>query len=45
MAMARKYWDPARLHIVAVGDATRIRDVLAKKGMVDMFDAEGNVVK
>jgi predicted Zn-dependent peptidase len=45
MAMARKYWDPARLHIVAVGDAAKIREALATKGTVELFDAEGNVVK
>jgi len=43
MATAKKYWDPARLNIVAVGDAMKIRDVLAKKGMVEVFDAEGSI--
>ena len=45
MAMARKYWDPARLHIVAVGDAAKIREALAKKGTLELFDAEGNVIR
>ena len=44
-AVARKYWDPARLQIVAVGDATKIADVLKKKGQVEMYDAEGNPAK
>jgi predicted Zn-dependent peptidase len=38
---AKKYWDPSRLQIVAVGDATKIRDILAKFGAVEVFDAEG----
>jgi predicted Zn-dependent peptidase len=41
---AKKYWDPARLQIVAVGDATKIRDILAKFGTVEVFDAEGRPV-
>jgi zinc protease len=40
-AVARKYWDPSRLEIVAVGDASKIRDILAKFGQVEMYDAEG----
>lgn len=43
-AAARKYWDPARLEIVAVGDATKIRDILSKFGTVDVFDADGKPV-
>ena len=38
---ARKYWDPARLHIVAVGDAPAIADILGKKGTLEVFDADG----
>jgi zinc protease len=45
MAMARKYWDPARLHIVAVGDASKITDVLKKKGMLETYDADGRRVQ
>jgi zinc protease len=40
-AAARKYWDPARLHIVAVGDAPAISAALAKKGTLEVYDAEG----
>ena len=31
-AAAQKYWVPGRLQIVAVGDATKITDILKKKG-------------
>ena len=40
-AVARKYWDPARLHIVAVGDAPAISAILAKKGTLQVFSADG----
>jgi len=40
-AVAKKYWDPSRLHIVAVGDATKIRDLMAKFGPVEVYDTEG----
>lgn len=43
-AAARKYWDSSRLQIVAVGDATKIRDILAKLGTVEISDAEGRPV-
>jgi predicted Zn-dependent peptidase len=39
-AAARKYWDPPRLQIVAVGDA-KIAELLAKKGTLEIYDAEG----
>jgi len=41
---AKKYWDPSRLQIVAVGDATKIRDILAKFGAVEVFDSDGKPV-
>jgi zinc protease len=44
-AAARKYWDPSRLQIVAVGDATKIAEALKKKGQLEMYDAEGNPAK
>jgi zinc protease len=44
-AVARKYWDPSRLQIVAVGDATKIADALKKKGELEMYDADGNPTK
>jgi zinc protease len=43
-AAARKYWDPARLHIVAVGDAPAVAEILAKKGTLEVFDADGKPV-
>jgi zinc protease len=39
-AAASKYWDPARLQIVAVGDA-KIADILKKKGTLETYDADG----
>jgi len=39
-AMAQKYLDPARLQIVAVGDPTKVADVLKKLGEVESYDAD-----
>jgi predicted Zn-dependent peptidase len=39
-AAASKYWDPARLQIVAVGDA-KIAEFLKKKGTLELYDADG----
>ena len=44
-AVARKYLDPKRLQIVAVGDAGRIEANLRSFGPVEIFDAEGKPVK
>jgi zinc protease len=44
-AAARKYLAPERLQIVAVGDATRVADILRKQGPVEIYDAEGRPVK
>jgi zinc protease len=44
-AAAKKYWDASRLQIVAVGDATKITDILKKKGDVALFDADGKPMK
>ncbi|MDB4913524.1 MAG: Peptidase inactive domain protein [Gemmatimonadetes bacterium] len=44
-AAARKYWDPARLQIVAVGDTTQIRETLAKLGTLEMYDVEGRLIR
>ena len=44
-AAARKYWGPDRLQIVAVGDASKITDILRKKGELQIYDADGNPVK
>ena len=44
-AAAQKYWGTGRLQIVAVGDATKITDILRKKGDLEIYDADGNPVK
>jgi zinc protease len=44
-AAAAKYWDPARLQIVAVGDATKITEILKKRGTLEIYDADGRPVK
>ena len=44
-AAARKYLDPRRLQIVAVGDAAKIGPNLQSFGPVDVFDDEGKPVK
>lgn len=44
-AAAKKYWDPARLQIVAVGDATKVTDILRKKGELEIYDADGKPIK
>ena len=43
-AAARKYLDPSRLHIVAVGEPTKIADILKSFGPVEMYDADGKRV-
>jgi zinc protease len=43
-AMAKKYLAPEHLQIVAVGDATKVTDVLKKLGDVEMYDADGKRV-
>ena len=44
-AVARKYLDPKRLQIVAVGDAAKIESTLRPFGTVETFDDEGRPVK
>ncbi|MFL6279652.1 MAG: M16 family metallopeptidase, partial [Vicinamibacterales bacterium] len=44
-AAAQKYWTRSRLQIVAVGDATKITDILRTKGTLEVFDADGNPMK
>ena len=44
-AVARKYLDPAKLQIVAVGDASKAEAGLRKFGPVELFDDEGRAVK
>jgi hypothetical protein len=42
--VARKYIPVDNLQIVAVGDATTIRDILAKLGPIDEWDSDGHKV-
>jgi predicted Zn-dependent peptidase len=42
--VAKKYLDLSRLQVVAVGDAGKAREVLAKYGKVELYDAEGKLV-
>lgn len=43
--VARKYLDLNRLQVVAVGDASKITDVLKQYGTVEVFDTEGRPTK
>lgn len=43
-SVAQKYIDLDHLQIVAVGDAAKARDVLAKYGKVEVYDADGKPV-
>ncbi len=42
--VAQKYLDLTRVQIVAVGDAQRIRDILAQYGPLEILDAEGRPI-
>lgn len=42
--VARKYIDLEHLQIIAVGDAAKTRDVLAKFGRLEVYDADGKLV-
>jgi zinc protease len=43
--VAKKYWSPDKLQIVAVGDASKVEPALKKLGAVRVYDAEGNEIK
>jgi hypothetical protein len=43
--VAKKYLDLSRVQIVAVGDATKIADVLKQYGTVEIYDTEGKPVR
>ena len=43
-SIAQKYVDLDHLQIVAVGDASKAREILAKYGKVEVYDAEGKPV-
>jgi predicted Zn-dependent peptidase len=42
--VAQKYVDLGHMQIVAVGDASKTREILAKYGTVEVYDAEGKPV-
>jgi zinc protease len=44
-AAAVKYLDPVRLHIVAVGDGKKIGEGLKQFGTVEIYDADGKLIK
>jgi hypothetical protein len=44
-AMAKKYLDPSRLQIVAVGNEEAVARTLRKLGPVDVYDADGKKVR
>jgi predicted Zn-dependent peptidase len=43
-AAAKKYWDRASLHIVAVGDAPAVTEILKKHGTLEIYDADGKKI-
>jgi len=43
--VAKKYLDLGHLQVVAVGDASKITDVLKQYGAVEIYDTEGRPVK
>ena len=43
-AMAKKYLDPSRLQIVAVGNSEGVARALRKLGPVQVYDAEGRLI-
>jgi zinc protease len=43
-AMAKKYLDPSRLQIVAVGNAEGVARALRKLGTVEVYDADGRPI-
>jgi predicted Zn-dependent peptidase len=44
-AAAAKYWDASKLQIVAVGDASKVTEIMKKRGTLEVFDADGKPVK
>jgi zinc protease len=43
-AAAKKYLDPSRMQIVAVGDGSKVESILRKFGPLEKFDTEGKRV-
>lgn len=44
-AAAAKYWALPRLHLVSVGDADKVREIMMKHGALEVYDAEGKLIK
>lgn len=44
LAAAKKYWQRSRLHIVAVGDAPALTDILEKHGALEVYDTDGKLI-
>jgi len=42
--VARKYLDPEKIQIAAVGDAGKIKAILEKYGAVEVYDSNGTPV-
>lgn len=42
---AAKYWGAPRLQLVAVGDADKVVEIMKKHGQVEVYDAEGKLLK
>ena len=43
--VAKKYWAPDRLQIVAVGDRAKVEPALKKLGTVQVYDADGKPIQ
>ena len=43
-AAARKYLEPSRMQIVAVGDGKKVEEILRKFGKLEVYDTEGKKV-
>jgi zinc protease len=43
--VAKKYWAPERLQIVAVGDRAKVEPALKKLGEIRIFDADGKAIR
>jgi zinc protease len=43
--VAKKYWAPEQLQIVAVGDQSKVEPALKKLGAVKVYDAEGKPIQ
>lgn len=44
-AAAKQYLDPSKLQVVAVGDGSKVADIMAKYGVVVKYDTEGKIIK